>query len=177
MVLSDDPEQIDRPDALTVQEIKAFARAIVERETLHAPHWVTGTVRKSYLSDRGHHYFELSDGEYTIQCMIRSHVRGTLPFTPGNDMELAVRGKLRVYERFARVELEIETAHLVQRPPHIIDETVLDQLTRQGLWPPKKRTLPKVVSTIALVTSKNSAAINDFKSVYHEEGGRAVVNV
>jgi|FLYN01.1.fsa_nt_gi exonuclease VII large subunit len=70
----------------TIRDTNALIRALVEQETLGYPFWVGGYVTRGFISDFGHIYFDLTDDDHTISCMIREQVRGSLDFEISNGM-------------------------------------------------------------------------------------------
>jgi exodeoxyribonuclease VII large subunit len=161
----------------TIRDTNALIRALVEQETLGYPFWVGGYVTRCFLSDFGHVYFDLTDDDHTISCMIREPVRGTLDLNISNGMDLEVFGKVRVYERQARVQIDVEKIRLIEKPGIMADMKVLEQLQEEGLWPKTRRPLPGKIRTIGLITSKQSEAIHDFEDTYRKEGGAATIRL
>lgn len=167
----------DKGSRRSIPQTNALVRALIEQETLDHPFWISGIVSRFHLSHLGHQYFDLSEDDYSISCMVREKVRGTLEFILANGIEVEVYGTVRVYEKTARVQIEVEKAHLIERPPFIMDTTVEEQLAQKGLWPKTKRPLPENIRKIGLVTSKQSDALHDFEDVYRSESGQASVKV
>jgi exodeoxyribonuclease VII large subunit len=161
----------------SIPQTNALVRALIEQETLDHPFWISGIVSRFYLSHLGHMYFDLVDDDYSISCMVREKLHGTLGFTIANSLEIDVYGTLRVFENKARIEIEVEKAHLIERPPFVMNATVQEQLAQKGLWPKTKRPLPKNIRKIGLVTSKQSDALHDFEDVYRSENGQASVKL
>ncbi|MEO8612645.1 MAG: exodeoxyribonuclease VII large subunit [Chloroflexota bacterium] len=161
----------------TIPQTNALIRSLVEQEMLDHPFWVGGIVTHYYLSDFGHIYFDLIDDGCAISCMLREKIRGTLDFIISNEIEIEVYGTVRVFEKKAQIQIEIEKARLIERPPFVIDATVQEQLAQKGLWPKPKRPLPKHIKTIGLVTSKQSDALHDFEDTYRSENGTASVKL
>jgi exodeoxyribonuclease VII large subunit len=157
----------------SIPQTNALVRALVEQETLDHPFWIGGMVTRSFLSHLGHHYFDLNDDDYSISCMLREKLRGTLNFTITNGIEIEVFGAIRVYEKKAQVQIEVEKARLIESPPFVIDASVQEQLAQKGLWPKAKHPLPNPIKMIGIVTSKQSDALHDFEDTYRNEGGTA----
>jgi exodeoxyribonuclease VII large subunit len=157
----------------TIPETNALIKSLVEQETIGFPFWVQGIVARHFLSDRGHEYFDLSDDDYSINCFLPERVRGTLSFTLTNGLEVKAFGTVRVFERQAKVQIEVTEAKLIEHTPYSPDESVLKQLEAKGLWPRQKRPLPTKIDRIALVTSKNSRAVSDFEETYRQESRTA----
>lgn len=153
----------------TIPETNALIKSLVEQETIGYPFWIHGLVGHHFLSDRGHEYFDLGDDDYSINCFLPEKVRGTLNFTLANGLEVKVLGTIRVFERQAKVQIEIAQVQLVEHTPFSLDESVRKQLEDKGLWPRQKRPLPTKISKIGLVTSKNSEARHDFEQTCRQE--------
>lgn len=160
-----------------IRDVNAMIRALVEQETLEYPFWLGGIVTRCFVSDFGHVYFDLKDGDTSISCMLREEVRGTLDFTLTNNMDVSVFGAVRVYEKQARVQIEVEQIRLINGVKSDLDNPVLMQLQAQGLWPKTKKSLPATIRKIGLITSKHSEALHDFESTYRDEGGTASVKL
>lgn len=171
--MTDDREDQRR----TIPQTNALVRALIEQETLDHPFWIGGIVTRNFVSDSGHVYFDLTDENYSISCMVREKIRGTLNFGIKNGVEIEVFGTVRVFEKRAQVQIEIEKARLIERPPYVIDATVQEQLAQKGLWPNEKRPLPPKIITIGLVTSKQSDALHDFEDTFRSEHGTAVIKL
>jgi exodeoxyribonuclease VII large subunit len=161
----------------TIRETNARIRAIVERETVGKPFWVGGLVRSHVLSDFGHEYFELYDDDHSIRCMVREPVRGTLSFTITNGMELEVCGVVRVYEKRAKINLEVQEVRRVESVLPVLNQEVEKRLEKKGLWPRSKRALPDPIKQIRLITSKRSEAVRDFEDTYREHDGQARIQI
>ncbi len=169
--------QAQNEPSRTIRDTNSLIRALVEQETLGYPFWVGGYISRCFLSDFGHIYFDLTDDDHTISCMIREPVRGTLDFTINNGMDIEVFGTVRVYERQARVQIEVEKVRQIERPGVVADMKVLEQLEEKGLWPRTRRSLPGKIHRIGLITSKHSDALHDFEDTYRKEGGAAPIRL
>jgi len=171
--MSENPEESKR----SLRQTNALVRALVEQETLDYPFWVSGIVTRCFVSDFGHVYFDLTDEDYSINCMVRQPVRGTLNFTFSNGIEVEVFGTVRVYEKAAKIQIEVEQARHIETPKPVLDATVLEQLKAKGVWPRTKLPLPNTINHIGVVTSKQSQALHDFEDHYRREGGTASCKV
>lgn len=161
----------------SVNEVNRLVKALIEQETIGYPFWVGGYVSRHFVSDFGHEYFDLTDEGYSINCLVRNAVRGTLDFAITNGVDVEVYGKLYVYERQARVQIEVEAVRLIDNNGYVMEASVQEQLAQQGLWPPTKQPLPDTVASIGLVTSKQSDALHDFEDTFRREGGTATITV
>jgi exodeoxyribonuclease VII large subunit len=157
--------------------LNALIRSLVEQETLGHPFWVGGYVTHRFNSDAGHLYFRLTDEDYSIGCIIRAPVKNKLGFEISSGMDIEVYGCVRVYERKADIQIEVEQVRLIESQQKIVDTNLLNQLEKIGLWPHEKKPMPNVIRKIGLVTSKQSDALHDFEDTYRSEGGTAAVKL
>lgn len=161
----------------SINQVNRLIKSLIEHETTGFPFWVGGYVSRHYVSDFGHEYFDLTDEDFSISCMLRNTVRGTLSFEIANGMDIEVFGTLQVYERQARVQIQVEEVRLISANGFVLDQTVQQQLAEKGLWPPVKKPLPAEIRQIGLVTSKRSEALKDFEDTYRSERGGAALKV
>lgn len=133
-----------------IPSLNALVRSLVEQETLGHPFWVDGYVTRRFYSNSGHLYFDLVDENYSIGCMIRSSVKNNLGFEISNGMELEVYGCVRVYERKAEVQVDVEQVKLIKSQQTFVDTNLLNQLAQEGLWPREKKPMPKVIRKIGI---------------------------
>jgi exodeoxyribonuclease VII large subunit len=147
----------------TIRETNALIRALVEQETLGYPFWIGGLVTKYFLSDFGHLYFDLNHDDHSINCMMREQVRGTLDVPIANGMEIEVFGSIRVYEKSAKVQIEVEKIRVIENVKASTGANLLQELEKKGLWPRTKRPIPSEISKIGLVTSKQNEALRRFR--------------
>jgi exodeoxyribonuclease VII large subunit len=161
----------------TINQVNSMVRALVEQETLGYPFWLSGIVTRYFISNIGHIYFDLTDESFTISCMLHERRRGAIDFEISNGMELEVFGSVRVYEKQAKVQIEVEQARLINHDAYVMDATVQEQLVQLGCWPPQRRPLPDIIQHIGVVTSKHSDALHDFEDTYRKESGTGTIEV
>lgn len=161
----------------TIRETNALIRALVEQETIGYPFWMGGIVTKYFVSDSGHIYFDLTDEDTSINCMIRESVRGTLDFPLSNNLDIEVFGTIRFYEKTAKVNIEVEKALLKTGSKPAVEGSVFQQLEQKGLNPRNRRPFPTIIKRIGIVTSKQSQALHDFEDTYRREYGRATTQL
>lgn len=159
----------------SIRDTNARIRAVIEKETVGKPFWISGLARKLYNSEFGHLYFELFDVEeqYAISCMLRQNVRNTMGFSLANGQTIEAFGTVRVFEQRAKIEFEVDEIHVIESTLPRLNEDAEAFLTKKGLWPRTKQPLPETISKIWIISSKNSDAIRDFETYYREHGGQA----
>ena len=152
-------------EIVTVSELTNRIRGVLE--ATQGEVLVEGEIANSRLWKTGHLYFTLRDEHAQLKAvMFRSAVR-YLRFTPEDGLRVVARGRVTVYE--PKGEYQIVCEHL--RPQGIgALQVALDQLKRtleaDGLFEAtRKRPLPMLPRQIGVVTSLNSAALQDILKV------------
>lgn len=114
--------------------------------------------------------FSLKDDSSRLECfMVKEQLR--VPLEDG--MLVRVLATTRVYPRFGKFSLNPLAIELVgEGALRRAYELLLRQLEAEGLFAEgRKRPLPRFPSTIALVTSKDGAALHDVRRVLTERWG------
>lgn len=130
--------------------------------------WVRGEVVQCKAYSSGHWYFTLRDAGSQVRCcMFRTNtMRAGKP--PADGTEVYVLGKPALYEEKSEFQLVVSrmlpTAALGRQQQEL--ERVRALLHQDGLFDPaRKRALPTYPSLIALVTSRDGAAVHDIVTV------------
>jgi exodeoxyribonuclease VII large subunit len=126
--------------------------------------WVAGEISNfKGAGPSGHLYFTLKDEESQIPCAMWRGSAARLRFEPENGMEVLAGGRVEVYLPHGKYQLIVETLEprgvgaLQQR-----FEQLKEKLQKEGLFDPaRKRPLPFLPLTVALVTSPTGAAVQD----------------
>ena len=159
-------DQSPNEAAWPVSKLTQTAKRLVESQM--APVWVQGEVvgLKRYRS--GHWYFGLRDAEAQVRCVMwrddatrvkEMPAEGAKVFTFGSPTVWAERGEFRLtVKRLIPTEgLGLQQALLEQTRAALQADGLLD--------PARKRPLPRMATTVALVTSVDGAVLHDVVSV------------
>jgi exodeoxyribonuclease VII large subunit len=164
-------------DLRTIKATNEFLRSIVEtKEVVRDKFWMGGVVSSFYKSDLGHIYFTLEDEGFAIDCMFSNRLADKAVYIT-NGVVIDVYGSVRMYEKKAQLQLRVEDLRLAKPNQATFNPQVLEQLKAQGIWPRAKRELPQPPRHIALITSKNSEALSDFRETYNRENGKAYIQL
>ena len=115
----------------------------------------------------GHYYFTLKDTKACIDCvMFRSDV-ARMKFTPEDGMELIARGEVKVYASRGRYQLYTVALHpLGKGALEVAFQQLRARLDAEGLFAhERKKPIPPYPMRIALVTSRQTAAVQDMLKV------------
>lgn len=148
---------------MTVSELTAAVKALLEGSTLLRDFWVAGEISNFKHHTSGHMYFTLKDEGATLRCVMFRGRAQALPFRPANGMKVLLRGQIGVFERDGAYQCygqEMVPAGLGSL--HLAFEQLKERLAAEGLFSESiKRPLPRLPRCVALVTSPTGAALRD----------------
>lgn len=168
MALSSQLSMISPTDEVwSVSRLIQVAKRLVEGEFM--PLWIRGEVVQCRVwPGSGHWYFTLRDSTSQVRCCMwkSDAVRAGAP--PKDGTEVFVRGKPGIYD--AKGEFQFNVSRLI--PTAAIGtaqrefERVKTVLHRDGLFDvARKRPVPELACTVAVVTSVAGAALRDIITV------------
>jgi exodeoxyribonuclease VII large subunit len=162
---------------LRVSELNERAAAVLEGQLGRV--LVEGEI-SSFLPHRsGHWYFSLKDSNAQISCCCFKGSQRYITDRPKEGDHVIVRGKLTIYGPRGSYQMVIE--HMKPAGAGALLEkleALKQRLGAEGLFSAaRKRPLPTLVRTVALVTSPDGAAVQDFIRVAHtrDPGLRIIV--
>ncbi|MBU4532145.1 MAG: exodeoxyribonuclease VII large subunit [Eubacteriales bacterium] len=162
---------------VTVSELNAYIRDILEGNSLLANVWVKGEITNLKYHPSGHLYFGLKDKQGAVKVVMFRSRASKLAFRLENGTVAVVRGYVGVYERDGQYQLyaeDVEPEGLGAL--YLALEQLKQQLEREGLFDSRrKRALPPVPGRVALVTSAVGAAVKDMLIVLQRRWPMAVV--
>ncbi len=152
--------------AWTVGEVTRRARAVVEAGL--PPLWVRGEVSGLKVWQSGHWYFALRDKAAQLRCVMFARDNRRLPAAPAEGMQVFVFGRPTVWEE--KGEFRLTVLELLSTEAGGLWKLALEQaraaLARDGLLDPsRRRPLPRFPRRIAVVTSRDGAALRDIIAV------------
>jgi exodeoxyribonuclease VII large subunit len=157
------PPLSEAPSApiLSVSELNGMARMTLEKNLPLL--WVAGEISNLTRAASGHIYFVLKDANAQVRCAIWRNKAQILSFRPENGQKVEVRALVTLYEARGDYQLNVET--LRQSGQGLLFERFLAlkaALEKEGLFAPeRKRPLPSFPRHIAIVTSREAAALKD----------------
>jgi exodeoxyribonuclease VII large subunit len=159
---------IAKPDsALSVSQVtKLIDKAIRGGVPTHVS--VRGEISNFNLNrGSGHAYFTLKDADACINCVMFRGEFERLKFMPQHGMELLAIGGVRVFASQGRYQLYV--THLEPLGKGALElafQQLRAKLEAEGLFDPnRKKELPRYPSRIAIVTSRQTAALQDILKV------------
>lgn len=151
--------------AISVLALTSTAREILEGA--FTPLWVRGEVSDFKAHRNGHWYFCLRDADAQLKCVVWSRDRRRIPAPPDDGMQVAALGQITVYP--ARGEMQLTVLRMEAEGDGLWRKAL--ELTRarleaDGLLDPgRKRVLPRFPRRVAVITSRDGAALHDIVAV------------
>jgi exodeoxyribonuclease VII large subunit len=150
----------------SVSQLTAAAKRLVEGELM--PVWIRGEVVGCKAWSSGHWYFSLRDRQSQVRCCMWSRYSQTAGEPPKDGTEVFVLAKPGLYEAKGEFQLNvtrmIPTASIGAAQREL--ERVKEVLQRDGLTDAaRKRPIPELACTVAVVTSTDGAALRDIIQV------------
>ncbi|HWB42629.1 MAG TPA: exodeoxyribonuclease VII large subunit [Gemmatimonadales bacterium] len=153
-------------DAWSVTKFVTAAKRLVEGEFV--PLWIRGEVVGCKAWPSGHWYFSLRDRMCQVRCCMWSRYTPQAGKPPEDGTEVFVLGRPGIYE--SKGEFQLNVTRII--PTSAIGaaqrelERVREVLRRDGLLDEaRKRRIPAMASTVAVVTSTAGAALRDVITV------------
>jgi exodeoxyribonuclease VII large subunit len=155
----------------TIKDVYAVSRLVREsRAVLEGSFplvWVEGEISNLAMPNSGHIYFTLKDEIAQVRCAMFRNRNRQLRFTPENGMQVLMRVRVTLYE--GRGEFQLVVEHMEEAGSGALQrayEALKQRLGQEGLFDEAlKQSLPKVPSSIGIVSSPNGAAVHDILSV------------
>ena len=158
------PAELPFPEerkALSVGDLTRRIKKIIEDNLRYV--WVAGEISNFKTYPSGHLYFTLKDEEAQISCVVWKGNAGRLAFEPENGLEVLAYGKVDVY--LARGQYQLIVEKMEPRGAGALAlkfEQLKRKLQEEGLFDAaRKRPLPFLPRTVAIVTSRTGAVIQD----------------
>jgi len=163
------PSQAPSPSraALTVREVTAHVRQLLERSELLQDLDVRGEISNFTRHTSGHLYFTLKDEYAALGCVCFRSAAARLTMEPANGQSVVAGGRIGVYEKGGRYQLIVEW----MQPDGwgalaAALEKLKAKLEAEGLFDAsRKRPLPRFPRTVAVLTSPTGAAVRDMLTI------------
>ncbi len=128
---------------------------------------VEGEISNFRPSSTGHLYFTLKDRDAMLQAVMFRNRALSLGFAPEDGMLVVARGSISVYARRGSYQIICESLDLAgQGEILVMLEERKRRLAMEGLFDSeRKKPIPLLPSSIAVVTSPTGAAIRDILNV------------
>lgn len=148
-------------DTLTVSQLNEQIKSLLESTFIQVA--VEGELSRVTYHTSGHIYFTIKDAKSSLSCvMFRSNAQ-RLRFRLEEGMHVVLRGAITVYVPRGNYQMMVQHAEPYgEGALAMAFEQLKKRLAAEGLFDAaRKKPIPPVIRTVAIVTSKTGAAIQD----------------
>ncbi|UCZ54611.1 exodeoxyribonuclease VII large subunit [Bacillus shivajii] len=150
-------------EILSVSELTRFVKRLIDGEPYLQNIWVRAEISNFKKHSRGHMYFTLKDEKSRLNSVMFAGNNRFLKFTPENGMSILVRGDISVYEPHGQYQFYVKE----MQPDgignlYLAFEELKKKLEFAGFFSQeRKKPIPNVPESIAVITSPTGAAVRD----------------
>jgi exodeoxyribonuclease VII large subunit len=159
-------------EILTVTQLTGWIEKAI-KDAMPGSVVVQGEVSNlKHHAGSGHYYFTLKDANACIDCVMFKSDAARLKFSPQDGIELLATGHVAVYGQRGRYQLYVSRLELVgQGALELAFRQLCARLEAEGLFAAeRKKPIPLYPQRVALVTSTQTAAIQDMLKVLRRFG-------
>jgi len=151
----------------SVSDINNYIKQLVSNDGILSGLSVRGEISNFKHHYTGHMYFTIKDENSVLKCVMFKSQASQLKFVPQNGNKVIVSGYVSVFERDGQYQLyagDMQPDGLGSL--HLAFEQLKNRLQEEGLFDTaKKKKLPLLPGSIAVVTSSTGAVIRDIINV------------
>jgi exodeoxyribonuclease VII large subunit len=158
-------QEEDRSEIWSITEITQAIRKSLQ--TQFPVVWIRGEISNLRSQASGHRYFCLKDENCQIKAVFFRGDAAASSYLPKEGDDCLAFGEITVYE--PRGEYQLRVRHLLQDGLGNLSvqfEKLKEKLLQEGVFDEKgKKDLPALAQTIAIITSPDGAALQDFLEI------------
>lgn len=151
---------------ITVTSLNKYIKFKLDNDEHLNQVFLRGEISNFKDHTRGHYYFTLKDENSRINAIMFATSTKNVKFMPTDGMKVLVTGRVSVYEATGAYQIYVEEmledgiGNL-----YIAFEQLKNKLMLEGLFDPAhKKEIPKMPSSIGIITAPTGAAIKDILS-------------
>lgn len=151
----------------TVAQVNKYIKKILDNDFILSNIVVKGEISNFKNHSSGHLYFSLKDESATIKCVMFKGQTLGLNFKPEDGMKVLISGYISAYERDGQYQLYCDSIQLDGMGDlYAKYEKLKEKLQKEGLFDEsRKKKLPLLPKTVAVITSPTGAVIKDILNV------------
>ena len=149
----------------SVSQLNGDIRLVIEDN--FTPVWVEGEISTLRIPASGHIYFTLKDERSHLKAVFFQRQQRDLPYQPQEGDRVLCNGRISLYEPRGEYQIIVSSMELQGLGGLWRAFTQLkEKLMREGLFAPeRKKKIPLLPRTLALITSATGAAVHDILQV------------
>ena len=150
---------------MTVSSLNTKIKSLLEVTFMHI--LVEGEVASVTYHTSGHLYFSVKDKESSIKCVMWRSSVSKMKFRIEKGMHIVIEGSVGVYTPRGEYQFyAVKVEPYGQGALALAFEQLKERLKAKGYFDEtQKKSIPKHIKKIALVTAKNSAALHDMLKI------------
>ncbi len=151
-------------DILSVAALNKYVHSILESDPFLGDIAIRGEISNLNVNSRsGHAYFSLVDEDASVRAVMFKGSFNRVNFRVEDGMKVLVRCRVTLYEKAGIYQIIVEDMFPAgEGELQKALQEIKEKLEKEGLFAEKyKKSMPKVVKTIGLITSKSGAVLHD----------------
>lgn len=150
---------------MSVSSLNTKIKSLLESTFMHI--LVEGEVSSATYHTSGHLYFSIKDKESSLKCVMFKSSVSKLKFKVEVGQHIVVNGSISVYTPRGEYQLyALDIEPFGQGALALAYEQLKAKLQEKGYFDPTtKKSIPKIINSLALVTAKDSAALHDMLKI------------
>lgn len=151
----------------TVTQVNRYIKKLLDNDFILSNIMVKGEISNFKNHSSGHLYFSLKDEGATIKCVMFKGQTLSLKFRPEDGMKVVISGYISAYERDGQYQLYCDFMQVDGVGDLYVQyEKLKEKLEKEGLFlAERKKKLPLLPRTVAVITSPTGAVIRDIINV------------
>lgn len=151
---------------ITISQINNFIKMMFDGNSYLQKVYLRGEISNFKRHTSGHLYLTLKDSESRISAIMFRSMASKLTFAPVDGMNVLVEGRISVYPAGGNYQIYIDKMEQDGIGNLYVEfERLKKKLNQEGLFNPEhKKTIPKFLKKIGIVTAPTGAAIKDILS-------------
>ncbi|MEI6104933.1 MAG: exodeoxyribonuclease VII large subunit [Methanothrix sp.] len=157
----------DSADVYSVTELSQNLKRFLSETPSFNNVRLKGEISNFVRAASGHIYFDLTEDDYVIACAFFKHQQFVGCSDLGNGIQVLASGTVTVYEKKSQYRLIISKITTIGDGVSSSEfKRRKDKLEREGLFrQDRKKPIPRLPRKIGVITSKDSTAIKDIRTV------------
>ena len=151
---------------ITVSQLTRYIKYKIDNDEHLNLIYLKGEISNFKAHTRGHYYFTIKDEASRINAIMFASSTRNLKFMPEDGMKIMVTGRVSVYEATGGYQIYVD--NMIEDGIgnlYIQYEQLKKKLEQEGLFDPKhKKEIPKIPTTVGIITAPTGAAIKDILS-------------
>jgi exodeoxyribonuclease VII large subunit len=150
---------------MSVSALNNKIKSLLESTFMHI--LVEGEVSSATYHTSGHLYFTIKDKESSLKCVMFKSSVSKLKFKIEIGMHIVVDGSISLFVPRGEYQLyAVSIEPYGQGALALAFEQLKEKLSQKGYFDPTiKKSIPKIINSLTLVTAKDSAALHDMLKI------------